>query len=170
MNAYGIAKAIDTIQGELRSCLSKVDELQAMLKELQNTPASAPVEKNINWENVEWTTSEGVTCEPATVINNLVTGEEITTNKVVEEAEPEPEDDRRYNKIVFVGRGRATHIAKEIVNSVGNTSTVTACGSGVTPYSAKVTTRNSGLPYTRENVTCQKCIKVYEMEYSNEPK
>lgn len=166
MNVNGIAKAIDTIQGELRACLNKVEELQAVLKELQNTPTSAPIEKEIDWSNVSLVEP---TEEHATVINNLVTGEEITTKELVQEAEPEPEDDRRYNKIVFVGRGRATHIAKELVNGLGKRETVTACGSGVTPMRG-YKTRNSGLPYTRENITCQKCIKVYEMEYSHEPK
>ena len=70
----------------------------------------------------------------------MVTGEETSTlfygddriTQTVQEAEPEPEDDRRYNKIVFVGRGRATHIAKELVNGLGKRETVTACGR-VTP-------------------------------------
>ena len=154
--------------------MNKVEELQAVLKELQNTPASAPIEKEIDWSNVSWIEP---TEEPATEINKMVTGEETSTlfygddriTQTVQEAEPEPEDDRRYNKIVFVGRGRATHIAKELVNGLGKRETVTACGSGVTPMRG-YKTRNSGLPYTRENITCQKCIKVYEMEYSHEPK
>lgn len=91
--------------------MNKVEELQAVLKELQNTPASAPIEKEIDWSNVSWIEP---TEEPATEINKMVTGEETSTlfygddriTQTVQEAEPEPEDDRRYNKIVFVGRGR----------------------------------------------------------------